>query len=521
MRRVISLLLFALISCAGAQAQTLKIGLAAEVISMDPHFYNATPQNTVALHVFSSLVDKSATGELRPGLAQSWRLDDDLHWTFTLRDGVFFHDGTRFGAQDVVYSLNRLTNVPGAPGGFSSLVASVVQVEAVDDLTVRMTTSSPYPNLPMALSNIMIVPEKNREYLPEDYNSGKAMNGTGPYRFVRYSPGEGVQLQRNDAWFGGRADWQAVDLRIITNPAIRTSSILSGDLDVIEVPSATDLERLSANPQLAIASQKGDRVAYVNPIFEPAPDGDPITDPNGKPIQPTPLAHVKVRQALSYAINREGLSKRIMLETSLPTGQMLPEGMYSSVPEIGVPPYDPEKAKALLQEAGYGDGFSLTLTAANDRVPYNVEVAQAVAQMWSRIGVRTQVNGIPTSVYARQAAAQKISAYIGSWGNPSLEVGRMAVALLHSYQPEKSLGTYNWSRYSNPRFDAVLTEAIATMDDAAREEKLREATRIALLEDQALIPLYHFVNYWVMRKDISYEARSDGLTLAHDIHPVP
>jgi len=518
MMRVFSLLLMALMGCAGVQGQTLKIGLAGEVIAMDPHFYNATPQNTVALHVFSSLVDKSATGELRPGLAESWLLEDDLHWTFKLRDGVRFHDGTRFDARDVVYSLNRLANVPGAPGGFSSLVATVTDIEAVDTLTVRMTTSSPYPNLPMALSNIMIVPASNRAYLPEDYNSGKAMNGTGPYRFVSYSPGEGVQLRRNETWFGGRADWETVDLRIITNPAIRTSSILSGDLDMIEVPSATDLERLSLHPGLAIASQKSDRVAYINPIFEPAPDGEQIIDPSGNVIQP--LANLKVRQALSYAINREGLSKRIMLETSLPTGQMLPEGMYSWVPEIGVPAYDPQKARALLQEAGYGDGFSLVLTAANDRVPYNVEVAQAVAQMWSRIGVRTQVNGIPTSVYARQAAAQKISVYIGSWGNPSLEVGRMAIALLHSYQPEKSLGTYNWSRYSNPRFDAVLTEAISTMDVAAREEKLREATRIALLEDQALIPLYHFVNYWAMRKDISYEARSDGLTLAQNIHPL-
>lgn len=499
-----------------AGARDLKIGLSADVTSIDPHFYNATPNNTIALQIFEPLVRKDIKGELLPALAQSWKLLSDTEWEFKLRRNVKWHDGTPFTAADVAFSLERLKSVPGAPGGFSSQINTIAQVEVVDDATLRVVTSKPTPNLPMSLTVIAIIPKATAGSTPEDYNAGRATIGTGPYKFVRYIAGDRIELARNEGWWDGQADWDKVSVRIVPNLAVRTTSLLSGDLDIIESPAATDLKRLESEAGIRLASVPGDRVAYINPILIPGEGGERVSDAAGKPIEPTPLQNPKVRKALSLAINRSGLCERIMLGTCSPTGQIMAAGVYSYAPDIKIPVYDPQAAKALLAEAGFPNGFSFALTAANDRVPYNVEAAQAIAQMWSRIGVRTTVNGIPTSVYARLASAQQISAYLGSWGNSSMEAGTTFMALLHSYDKARSAGTYNWSRYANPAFDQALAQAVSTMDPGRREGLLQDATRIALNET-AIIPLYHFKNTWAMRRSFSYEPRADGLTLAQDI----
>lgn len=496
-----------------ADAQALRIAMSADVTSMDPHFYNATPNNTVAFHVFEPLILKEADGRLSPNLAESWQAVGETEWRIVLRQDVQWHDGTPVTADDVVYSLTRLDSIEGAPGGFSSLINTITAVEAVDEHTVSITTSVASPTIPVSLSFIAIVPKANEGLTPEDYNAGRGMNGTGPFRFVRFVSGDRVELVRNEGWWRGSAPWENVTLRIIPNTAVRTTSLISGDLDLIETPSASDLQRLQSDDNLRVVSVRGDRVAYVNPIMVVGEGAERITDAAGKPIDPTPMADPRVRRALSLAINREGLSERIMLGTSSPTGQLMPEGMFSSLPDYGLPPYDPQAAKALLAEAGFPDGFNMSLTAANDRVPYNVEVAQAIAQMWTRIGVNTTVNGVPTSVYVRQASSQQIPAYLGNWGNSSGEAGRVLIALLHSHDPDGAAGSSNWSRYSNPTLDAKINEAVATVDDAARDRLLQEATQV-LLDDQGLIPLYHFNVIWAMHTGFNYAARSDGLTLA-------
>lgn len=312
--------------------------------------------------------------------------------------------------------------------------------------------------------------------------------------------------------------WPEVEFRIISNVAGRTTSLLSGDVDVVEMPAATDLERLESDPDVRVITAPALRLAFINPIQEIAENGIHVTGPDGEVIDPSPLTDIRVREALSLAINREGLAQRIMQGTGSPTGQMMPGGIYSFVPGYPVPAYDPEKARKLMAEAGFPDGFTLTLTAANDRVPYNVEVAQAIAQLWSRIGVKTTVNGVPTSVYTREAGGQLVPVYLGSWGNSSMEVGTSLTGLLRSSDPERSLGTYNWGKYSNPEFDAKLDEAIATMDGEAREKLLQEATVMAL-EDYAVLPLYHLTNLWAMRADLTYPPRPDAMTFAWLVRP--
>lgn len=501
-----------LLLAGGASAQELRIGMSADVTSMDPHFYNATPNNTIAFHVFDTLIWMQSDGSLVGHLATSWETVSDTEWKITLREGVKWHDGSDFTADDVVYSLTRLDKVEGA-GGFASLMNTTTSVEKIDDLTVRIVTSKPAPNMPISLATLAIVPAANEGKPSPAYNSGEAMIGTGPYKFVSFEPGSAIKLKANEDWWGGKLDWSDVTFQIVVNPAVRSTSLLSGDLDVVEMPPSTDIERIRSDPGFEVLTGPALRVAYINPIRDLAPDGDQVLGPDGNPLNPSPLYDRRVREAMSLAINRDALVERIMHGTGVATGQMMPRGSFGHIPGHPVPAYDPERAKQLLAEAGYPDGFALSLTAANDRVPMNVDVAQAIVQMWSRIGIKASVNAVPTSVYARLGGGQKIPVYLGSMGNSSGEVGTTLVSLLQTHDPDRSTGTYNWSRYSNPEFDAMLEDAMMTMDAAEREEKLRKAT-LVMLEDYGVIPLYNITNIWAVKKGLKVDTRPDAMTIA-------
>jgi peptide/nickel transport system substrate-binding protein len=501
-----------------AASQSLQIGLSSPVNSLDPHFYSITPNNSAAFHTFDRLVHRGPDGRLQPGLAASWRPVSDTVWEFRLRPGVTWHDGQPFAAADVVFALGRARSVPNSLGGFENLVRPITAIEIVDPLTLRISTATPVPNLPSDLSFIAIVSAHvGRAATTADYNAGRANIGTGPFRFVSYTPGDRLVLARNETWWGGRAGWETVTLRMVSNIGARTASLLAGDLDMIEAPSAADLPRLRQDANIEIHAIAGGRIAYINPIYAPAQGAPAITDRNGNAIEPTPLRDRRVRRALSMAINRQAITERLLLGTGTPTGQWLPAGSFSAVPDIGVPPFDPAAARALLAEAGFPDGFRMTLTTANDRTPYAVEITQAIAQMWSRIGVQVAVDAVPFTVYSTRGQRQQVSAYLGSLNNPSMEAGLLLRNLLMTVDPARGTGTFNWSRYSNAALDTLAGRALATVDDAARERLLVEAARMAL-EDVAFIPIYQFQNVWASRKGIRYDARADELTLAIGAH---
>lgn len=503
----------------GAASRPLQIGLSSPVNTLDPHFYSTTPNNSASFHIYERLVHRSPAGRIEPGLAMSWRPVSGTVWEFRLRPGVTWHDGRPFTARDVAFSLERAKDVPNSLGGFANLVRPVTGIEILDPQTVRVTTAAPAPNLPSDLSFIAIVSEHvGRGATTSDYNAGRVNIGTGPYRFVSHVSGDRLVLSRNDAWWGPRPAWETVTLRMMSNIGTRTAALLAGEVEIIEAPSAADLERLRGEGTIDIHAAPGGRVAYINPIFAPAEGAPAITDHNGTPIEPTPLRSLKVRQALSIAINRQAIAERLLLGTGTATGQWLPPGSFSAVPEIGVPAHDPARARALLAEAGFADGFRMTLSTANDRTPYATEVAQAVAQMWTRIGVQTTVDAVPFTIYSQRGSRQQFSAYLGSLNNPSMEAGLLLRNLLMTPDRTTGAGTWNWSRYSNPELDALTRRALSTVDDTAREALLIQAARVAL-EDVAFIPIYQFQNVWASRMGIRYDARADELTLSVGAHP--
>ncbi len=506
----------AILLCAPrARAADISIALGSDVTSMDPHYHNLTPNNNVAEHIFETLVTKDPRSKLKPALADSWRAVDDLTWEFKLRKGVKFHDGGDFTAQDVVFSLDRVPNVPNSPSSFATYSKQITEKIIVDPYTIRFKTAAPYPLMPNDMSTIFILSARSAKgATTEDFNSGKAAIGTGAFKFVRYAKGDRIELVRNDAYWGPKAAWEKATLRIITADPTRVAALLAGDVRAIENVPTADIARISKSADLTLYRTVSHRLMYIH--LDSNRDRTPfVTAKDGKSLEKNPLKDLRVRRAISKAINRQALVERVMEGAAVTTGQLMPEGLFGYNSALKPEPYDVEGAKKLLAEAGYPDGFAMTLHAPNDRYVNDEQIAQAIAQMLARAGIFTKVEAMPSSVYFTRASKLEFSFMLLGWAADTAEASSPLKALLATFDPPKGMGTANRGRYANAKMDAALNQALAIVDDTKRERMLQQATEIAV-GDLGIIPLYHQHNLWAARKGITYAPRTDERTLAHE-----
>jgi peptide/nickel transport system substrate-binding protein len=527
--------LLAGLACAGlavpGQAQTLRIAMAAEPTSADPHHYAAAPNSTLHDHVFESLVDMDARLKAGPSLALSWSRRDDLTWEFRLRPGVRFHNGQAFTAADVVFSFCRILNNENELAvSYSSTVRRLARVEAEDEGTVVIATRAPEPLLPADLSSLRIIPRSLVAERPlafdvetkcggqgpwptlSQFNDGGAAIGTGPFRLRSFGRSGVTELQRNDEYWGGRAAWQTVRLQPVTAAGPRLAGLLSGDHDVVEAPATGDIPRLRENAAVRLAVAPTTRLIFLQlDQREPAPFVNAGNAPN-------PLRDPRVRQALSLAIDRNAIAQRIMDGLATPAAQFLPDGMAGLVPGLPVLPYDPARARALLAEAGYPNGFTLTLHATNNRYVNDARVAQALAQYFTRIGVRTDVDAMPSNVYFTRRARREFSVPMGGWAASAEETLLFFRTWLVTTNREAGVGGSNYSGWSDAAFDRPAMTALKTMDDAARHALLREASGIAL-ERMPVLPIHFESAVWAFRRGLRFEGRMDQTTLAQEIRP--
>lgn len=503
-----------------ATAKDLTIGLGSEPTSIDPHFHNLSPNNSLARHVFDRLVHTDETQTLTPGLAESWKPVDDTTWEFKLREGVKWHDGSPFTADDVVFTFERAPNVPNSPAGFGLYIKGKTAVK-VDDHTVHIKTEKPYPLMANDMSTIIIVSKKHGEGAStEDYNSGKAAVGTGPYKFKEYVPGDRIVFTRNDDYWGGKPAWDNVIFKPIKSSPSRVAALLAGDVDLIEQVPTTDIEKLKTDPNVSLNQGTSNRVIYLH--LDRFRDASPfIKAKDGGDIK-NPLKNLKVRQAITKAINRPAIVDRVMEGVAIPAGQLLPEGFFGVSPNLKPVEYDPEGAKKLLAEAGLEDGFQMTIHGPNDRYINDARIAEAVAQMLTRVGIETQVETMPRSVYFKRASrggpddTPEFSFILVGWGAGSGEASSPLKSLIATHSKDKGMGTANRGRYSNPEVDKLIDEALSTVDDEKRQDILAKATDIAI-NDMAIIPLHYQVNTWGTRKGLKYNARSDEGTMAMEV----
>ncbi|MBW6396906.1 ABC transporter substrate-binding protein [Roseomonas sp. HJA6] len=496
----------------------LALAVGAIPTSLDPQYHTLTPNSALAQHFFDGLVHRDAQARLVPGLAESWRLVDESTWEFKLRTGVTFHNGAPFTARDVVYTLERVPKVVNSPGSFAVFTRAIKASEIVDDHTIRFRTDGVYPLLPADLSQIVILWSGLGDDTSQtgDFNSGRAVIGTGPFRLRSYRHGERAEMERNPDYWGPKPAWSTVDYRFIGNDGSRVAALRAGDIAFIDAVPTTDLARLRSERQFTLSETVSLRSVYLRPDFR---ENSPyVAGPNGEPLPVNPLRDLRVRQALSIAINRPAIAERIMAGAAIPTGQFMPPGTFGNVPDLAAPAYDPDQARRLLAEAGYPQGFTITLHGPNDRYVNDGPIAQSVGQMWARIGIKARIDTMPYAAFAQRNARMDTSIPLGGWANSSGEPSAGLRGLLGTRDVARGWGTVNRSGYSNPEFDAAVARALGTADDAEREKLFQQATRIAA-QDVAWIPLHIQKNIWAMRQGLAHTPRADEMTLAQDVRP--
>jgi peptide/nickel transport system substrate-binding protein len=484
-------------------AQTLQVAVSSAVTSIDPHYHNLAPNISLSTQIFNRLVEMDEHAQLVPGLAESWKLVAPDTWELKLRDARF-QNGNAFVADDVVFTMDRIPKVPNSPSNFAAYTKPVTGTEIVDPHTIRLHTNGVFPLLPTYLAQFFIINRKSGEGMAtEDYNSGRAAIGTGPFHFVSFKPGDRIELERNDSYWGEKPAWQKVTWRFITNDASRTAALLAGDVDFIDFVPTEDLQKLRTDAKVKLWETLGLRLIFLG--LDHSRDGASpfVSGPNGEKLDRNPLKDRRVRQALSLAINRQAIVDRVMEGAAVPSGQYLPPGVYSYAPDIKPPPYDPGQAKQLLAEAGFPKGFRIALHGPNDRYVNDAKIIQAIGQMWTRVGVQTEVDPLPWASYVGQANKQAFSAFLFGWGTGTAEASDPLIAQNATFDPAKGWGASNRGRYANPELDRMIAAALGTADDGAREKLLQAAQQLAF-DDVAIIPLHIQKNIWATRAGFSY-----------------
>lgn len=498
----------ALLIASPVSAESLTVALQAEPSSIDPQFATTGQNQQIALNMFETLVRFGPSGGFEPSLATEWSVaDDHLTWTFKLREGVKFHDGSDFNAQDVIFSVERVAGIENSPAPFAQRVANIASITAIDDHTIEVVTSNPAPTLINDLGTIYIVSDEIGEGVPsEDFGFGDAAIGTGMYKFVSYTPGESVIIARNDDYWGEPADFEGITIRFISSDASRVASLQAGEVDMIDAVPPNDLDRLRTTDGIEVVSAASARMVYMG--FDQGGETTPMvtgTDTN-------PFLDKRVREALALAIDREAIVSRIQFDSGKPAGQFGPEGIFGHNPDLLPTEYNPERARELLAEAGYPEGFGLTVHGPNNRYINDGIVTQTVGQMWAQIGLDIGVETLPFNVYSPRATAREFSAFLFSFGITTGETSLGLRNVLATFDEERGWGSNNRFRYSNPEFDATLEAAFAEFDSVERDRLLQEAARIAM-QDYAITPLYWEGNNWAVRDGLVFTPSPDGRSL--------
>lgn len=513
---------FALVMAAAfapqARAQALNIGVQNEPNTMDPQWH-LLGNNTAAMrNQYDTLVGRDVNLQVVPSLALSWKVIDETTWEFKLRPGVTFHDGAPFTAEDVKFTIARIPTLQGNPSAYSVYTGQIKEVVAVDPLTVRFITNGPAPLLPTNLSNVFMMSGAKGAQPTADFNTAKASNGTGPYKLVSWAPGTPQMLVRNDAYWGARPHWATVKISPISRDPSRVAALLAGDVDFINRVPIADVAKLKTDPKIAVFAGPSSYVYMVYPeVGADQPPG--VKDNAGQPLAANPFRDARIRQAMSLAINREALVDRVMEGLAVKKSQPVPDGMFGASPRIAPAPYNVERARALMAEAGFKDGFQAELTCPNDRFPNDAKICEAVAQQFSRIGLKVTLATYPSAVFFPRRAKREFGLSMAGWGSLTGEASYFLGAVIHSTDKDRGLGAINVSGIADPEIDKLIEEARPMLDEAKRRALLEKISEMVVARNW-VIPTLAFGTISAGRADkVRYTTRQDEETMALEILP--
>jgi peptide/nickel transport system substrate-binding protein len=494
-----------------AQAQTVRIANQGDALSMDPHSLNESLQLDVMGNVYDALVLRDKDLSLTPGLATAWKQTSPTVWRFELRRNVQFHDGTPFTADDVIFSMAR-TQADGSD--MKSYTNDFKAVRKVDSHTVEIETNKPFPILPDMMSRVMIMSKKwcedNQATRPVDRRKGIEnaasfrANGTGPFRLRERQPGVRTTFVRNGNYWGKvEGNVQEVVFTPIGNDATRVAALLSGEVDVMEPVPLQDVERVNASPNARALTGPELRTIFLG--MDQKRDELLYSSIKGK----NPFKDKRVRQAFYQAIDIDGIRKTVMRGAASPTGLMIGNGINGFQADLNKRlPYDPEAAKKLLADAGYANGFEVTMNCPNDRYVNDSRICQAVAANLSRIGVKINLAAETKGTYFPKILRRDTSFYLLGW-TPSTVDAHDPLNAIMSCVDDKGAGQFNLGAYCNPKVDDLARKVQAETDKARRNEMIREAFKIHQ-EDIGHIPLHQQALAWGVSKRVELVQRPDN-----------
>ncbi|MFK7869459.1 MAG: ABC transporter substrate-binding protein [Roseobacter sp.] len=495
-----------LASTALASAETLRWARAGDALTLDPHAQNEGPTSALAHQIMEPLVMRDMTGAIVPALATQWGPSeaDPNVWVFTLREGVTFHDGATFDSEDVKFSLERAMT---EDSDYKELLASVAEVRAPDAMTVEIVTNGPNPIMPNNLTNLFIMDkgwaEANNATKVQDYEGGedtfaaKNANGTGPYKLVSREPDVRTVLSLNEGYWG-KDDFPLEVTEIVYTPiqnaATRVAALLSGEVDFIQDVPVQDLERVASTDGLDVRTAPQNRVIFFGLN---AGDADLANDDvEGA----NPLADVRVREAMNLAINRDAIQQVVMRGQSSPAGMIAPpfvNGWNAEMDSSAVT--DLDRAKELMAEAGYGDGFSIQLDCPNDRYINDEAICQASVGMLAQIGITVNLDAKPKAQHFPLLSNLETDFYMLGWGVPTYDSEYVFNFLVHG-RGEK-YGSWNATRYNNDGLNAQIVALASETDLEKRDGMINDIWQVVQAE-KLYIPIHHQVLNWGMAANV-------------------
>ncbi|MEM1287183.1 MAG: ABC transporter substrate-binding protein [Pseudomonadota bacterium] len=511
--RTSAIFLGATMLAGAASAETLRWARVGDSLTLDPHAQNEGPTHTLAHQIYEGLLQRDMAGQIIPALATEWApLDSDpTIWEFKLREGVTFHDGAEFNADDVVFSINRAMSETSA---MKELLASVAEVMKVDDLTVHFKTEGPNPLFPNNLTNLFMMDqtwaEANGTVDVQDIANGETnfatrnANGTGAFQLVSREPEVRTVLSANPNYWGiGEFPLEVSEIIYtpIQNQATRVAALLSGEVDIIQDIPVQDLGRVGDTDGLKVVTAAQNRVIFLGmQQGEEDLDTDSVEGAN-------PFSDVRVRQAINMAVNRDAIQQVVMRGQSDPTGVIMPPFVNGWTQELNMlPEGDMETAKGLLGEAGYEDGFEIIFNCPNDRYINDEAICQAVVGMLAQIGITANLEAQTRANHFPLIQNQETEFYLLGWGVPTFDSEYIFNFLVHSTTDE--YGSWNNTGYSNPEVDEKIVSLASETDLDARNATIADIWA-QVQEDVLYIPIHNQVLNWGMKDNINFPVQPE------------
>ena len=497
---------------AAAQAQTLRFSSQGDPQTMDPHSQNESFTNSVNQQVYEYLIHRDRQLNFVPGLALSWEQVSPLKWRFKLRQGVKFHDGSAFNADDVVFSIIRAQQPTSQIAVYANAVGTPTKI---DDYTVEFDLPKVNPIFLEHIQPLFILDkewaEKNKATKPQDFKNKEEhyaalnANGTGAYILVKREPGIKTTWKRNpNYWAKPEGNVQEVVFTPIGNDATRSAALISGELDFILDPPPRDVARLRSTAGVKIIDGPENRIVFIG--MDQFRDELQNSNIKGK----NPFKDVRVRKALYQAVDIETMKTKLMNGQSYPTGGNTPSPKaYFNDPKIEARyAFDLTEAKKLMAEAGYPNGFEVQLDCPNNRYIQDEEICIALAAMWEKIGVKVKVVAIPRVTYFPKLEKFDTSMYMLGWGGAVTDAETTLTPVLRNFGAG-GIGSYNYGRSTNAKFDDLAAKSSVEVDPAKRKELILAALT-EWKEQVHTIPLHRQVIPWAARTNVNAVHRADN-----------